>query len=307
MGMSIKFAILGLLNWKPSTGYELKKVFEESSILYWSGNNNQIYKALLELQDEELVTSKTIQQEHSPAKKVYSITEEGVRSLKSWIISPTEALVFKKPFLVQLAWSDLLTDQELSDLLSDYEGEIKRQLIMETEKIRRSQNVPDRSSRECSIWDMIAGNLLSTYQNELNWIQEVREKLFKDYGVDMVGKLEYQIHEVDERRYVEVNSAVEPLCSVEDALDLVALCVENDTKQLMIHYGALSEEFFNLKAKVARDFTQKIINYSIRTAVVIPIELHSKGILRKMSGASNIGSYFKIFENEEEAVNWLLN
>jgi DNA-binding PadR family transcriptional regulator len=55
--VSIKYAILGLLSSKPSTGYEMKKVFEESSVMYWSGNNNQIYKSLVELLNEGLVTS----------------------------------------------------------------------------------------------------------------------------------------------------------------------------------------------------------------------------------------------------------
>nr|WP_242835134.1 PadR family transcriptional regulator [Clostridium sartagoforme] len=67
--MSIKLAILGILSWKPSTGYELKKIFEESSFLYWSGNNNQIYKSLIKMEDEHLVTSEIIHQDNSPSKK----------------------------------------------------------------------------------------------------------------------------------------------------------------------------------------------------------------------------------------------
>ena len=43
--MSIHHAILGLLSWKPHTGYDLKKVFEDSAFMHWSGNNNQIYRA----------------------------------------------------------------------------------------------------------------------------------------------------------------------------------------------------------------------------------------------------------------------
>jgi len=46
--MTIQFAVLGLLSGKPSSGYELKKVFEDSPYLYWSGNNNKIYKSLLD-------------------------------------------------------------------------------------------------------------------------------------------------------------------------------------------------------------------------------------------------------------------
>ena len=71
------FTILGLLSWKPSSGYDLKRIISDSDIFYWSGNNNQIYKSLLELQKEGLVTHQVQLQESLPAKKIYSITEKG--------------------------------------------------------------------------------------------------------------------------------------------------------------------------------------------------------------------------------------
>lgn len=176
--MSIKFAILGILSWKASTGYELKKLIEDSSFFYWSGNNNQIYKALLQMQEEELVTSEVIHQDTSPTKKIYSITEDGLRELKQWVASTPEAPEIKKMFLVQLAWSDMLTDQELNNLLSQYEVELKNQLIMEQEKTRRALNTPNRSKRESKIWELISDNLISSYKNEIEWIHRVRQGLF---------------------------------------------------------------------------------------------------------------------------------
>ena len=119
--MSIKYAILGLLSWRSSTGYELKKFFEESSTMYWSGNNNQIYKALVQLSEEGFVTNETQHQEGSPSKKIYTITDDGLSELKDWVISFPEAPEFKKSFLVQLAWADQLNSEELNMLLSNYE------------------------------------------------------------------------------------------------------------------------------------------------------------------------------------------
>lgn len=67
--MSINFAILGILSSKSLTGYELKKIIQESPFMYWSGNNNQIYKALAEMLATGLVTNEVQQQEGSPSKK----------------------------------------------------------------------------------------------------------------------------------------------------------------------------------------------------------------------------------------------
>lgn len=175
--MSIKSAILGILSWKSSSGYELKKLFEESSFMYWSGNNNQIYKALLQMQAEGYVSCEVIHQEGAPSKKEYRITEAGLAQLKAWLLSPADAPEFKKPFLIQLAWSDLLTDQELNELLTKYEHELKVQLLSQEEQNKRSRNFPDRSPRETLIWDMIGQNLLASYETELHWVQTLRKSL----------------------------------------------------------------------------------------------------------------------------------
>lgn len=172
--MSIKYAILGLLSSKPSTGYEMKKVFEESLVMYWSGNNNQIYKSLIQLLDEGLVTSEVLHQETSPSKKVYTITTNGLVELKKWVLSPPEAPEFKKTFLVQLAWADQLNNEELNELLLKYENEIKIQLLLHQEKNRRGLYSPNRNPRETFLWNMISDNLISSLKGELDWIQKVR-------------------------------------------------------------------------------------------------------------------------------------
>jgi PadR family transcriptional regulator, regulatory protein AphA len=304
--MSIKFAILGILSWKASTGYELKKIFEESSFLYWSGNNNQIYKALIQMQGEELVTSEVIHQDSSPSKKIYSITVEGLKELKEWVVSSPEAPEIKKTFLVQLAWSDMLNNQELNELLSKYENALKIQLVIQQEKNRRALYSPNRSTRESFIWDMISENIISTYNNELNWVYETRKKLFENQGIEEKSKMNYQIREIENKKYIELISTTDPLSTENDALDLVALCAEHETILLMIHYAALSQDFFKLKTRVAGNMLQKFINYCIKTSAVIPQEVMEKGRFREMALETNKGNHFRMYENKEEAEKWLL-
>jgi len=75
--MSIQYAILGLLGCGSFSGYDLKKIIQESPFLPWSGNNNQIYKALTELVEEGYAVSETVHREGAPSKKMYSITVRG--------------------------------------------------------------------------------------------------------------------------------------------------------------------------------------------------------------------------------------
>ena len=304
--MSIKSAILGILSWKPSTGYELKKIFQDSSFMYWSGNNNQIYKALISMEDEELVTSKVIHQDDSPSKKIYTITEEGLKELKEWVISSPESPEIKKTFLVQLAWSDMLSNQELSEVLTKYENEIKTQLIMQQEKCRRSIHSPNRNTRESLIWEMISENIVSSYNNELNWVRETRQKLFENEVVEEKDKMNYQIREIESKKYIELISTTEPLSTENGALDLVALCWEHETYALMIHYAALSEDFFKLKTKVAGNIIQKFISYGIKAAAIIPQKTIQKGRFKEMVMETNKSNHFRMYESKKEAERWLL-
>lgn len=111
--MTINYVILGMLSWKPMTGYDLKKIIQTTSFLPWSGNNNQIYKSLLELSSSSFVSSETHHQEGAPSKKIYQITETGLVHLKQLSQSKSEIFEIKKSFLIQFAWTNLLSDRSI--------------------------------------------------------------------------------------------------------------------------------------------------------------------------------------------------
>ncbi len=179
--MTINHAILGILSYQPMTGYDLKKIIQDSTFMHWSGNNNQIYKALVSLLENGFVTNEIRHQEGSPSKKIYTITGKGLDELEEWIASTPAPVEFKKSFLIQMAWADLLGNDELHEVLEKYENEIKLQLIMNREKIRRGIGFAARTEREAFLWKMIDESILSSYQNELEWIRKVRRQL-SEYG-----------------------------------------------------------------------------------------------------------------------------
>lgn len=175
--MSIKYAILGLLSYKPLTGYDLKKIIQDSTFMHWSGNNNQIYKALLELNNKGFVTNEVYHQDSSPSKKVYTITASGLDQLKKWSQLEPEPFEIKNMFLVQLAWGDLLSDSELEALLNQYEKAVKGQFFMEEAKAKRGFFKTGRTPRETAIWQLIHENLLMGYETELAWAKKAKAQL----------------------------------------------------------------------------------------------------------------------------------
>ncbi|MDM5277493.1 DUF4180 domain-containing protein [Paenibacillus taichungensis] len=304
--MSIQYALLGLLSWRSATGYELKKIIEESSTMYWSGNNNQIYKSLVQLLDEGLVTNEIQHQESTPSKKIYSITEKGLASLREWVLSEPETPEFKNTFLVQLAWADQLSNEELNELFIQYESRISMQLAFQQEKIRRGIPSPHRNERETFLWDKISENLLSFYQNELKWVQKIRKDLSERKQIEERTMMNYKINENGTKKYIEVIFAESPFSTEEDAVDLVALCKENESNLLLLHSQAISEDFFKLRTGVAGQMIQKWINYHIKTAAVIPKEMVNQGRFKEMALESKKSNHFRMFETRDDAENWLL-
>jgi DNA-binding PadR family transcriptional regulator len=175
--MDLRTTLLGLLSWKPASGYDLKRIISNSEVFYWSGNNNQIYKSLLELQREGLVTYQVQLQESLPAKKIYSITEQGLAALHHSLMAAPQLPEVHKSLLIQLAWAEVLSDEEVLSLLDRYAEEVSNRLRMHQEQAARPNQGPDRSQREQYLWRRITENLINAYQTELDWVQQTRQAL----------------------------------------------------------------------------------------------------------------------------------
>ena len=182
--MDIQHALLGLLSWQPFTGYDLKKLISRSDLFYWSGNNNQIYNSLITLYREGLVDQQVQQQESLPAKKIYTITEAGRAELRRWLLSDPELPEFRNHFLIQLAWAEPLSAEEMDALLGKYEAEIAVQLRMRRTQAGSPAASPNRTEREKYLWEKIAENLSAAYQHELDWVRQVRAELQEERFAD---------------------------------------------------------------------------------------------------------------------------
>lgn len=174
LAVSIQYAILGYLSWRSSSGYDLKKFFARSETQYWSGNNNQIYTALVKLHNAGLVTKEVQFQADHPLRKVYTITPVGQAELKKWLLSTPDLPALRNPLHIQLAWAEQLSDSELDQLLASYEEELRIKVLMLQEQAKQDQLLPNRSRRETFLWQEIAANRLSFYEDERRWAQKLR-------------------------------------------------------------------------------------------------------------------------------------
>jgi DNA-binding PadR family transcriptional regulator len=100
--MALAQTILSALSVEPLSGYDLSKRFSENSGCYWRASQQQIYRELAKLEDQNMITSKTVPQEGRPDKKLYSITDLGQEHLREWIAQPSEPSPIREELLVKV-------------------------------------------------------------------------------------------------------------------------------------------------------------------------------------------------------------
>lgn len=83
---TLKFAILGLLNQRPMTGYDIAKEFNDNAFAnFWYATHGQIYPEMKKLLEEGLVTYDVVVQGKVLEKKLYTITESGRAEFLKWL------------------------------------------------------------------------------------------------------------------------------------------------------------------------------------------------------------------------------
>jgi DNA-binding PadR family transcriptional regulator len=172
--MTISFAILGFLTERPLSGYDLKKLFITAESLHWSGNNNQIYKALTQLHREGLVSMEVQNPSEGPSRKLYTITPDGELALRTWVFSPPEVPEFKSQALVRLLGHNLLTSEELNTVFADYEVFLRAKLLGLGESERRAVSTPAANQFDRTIRLIFNRHTEFMFKAELDWLAEVR-------------------------------------------------------------------------------------------------------------------------------------
>jgi PadR family transcriptional regulator, regulatory protein AphA len=111
--MSLEHAILGFLNYRPYSGYDLKKFFDTSVRHFWPADQSQIYRTLSRMSENGWVEIEVIHQETRPDRKVYHITETGKQELRNWLVTPLTPEENRSADMIQVFFAAQLSDEEI--------------------------------------------------------------------------------------------------------------------------------------------------------------------------------------------------
>jgi len=169
---TLKYAILGLLNQKSMTGYELKQQFESALCEFWTAKHSQIYPELKKLTEEGMVKFEIEIAGMLLEKKVYTITASGKKDFVNWLAKDEEMNSTPKDiFRLRLFFSNRLEPQIRLDLL-------KSQLMQHQLRLHHLQNnqtkfmgLPDKNTDEFSDYLVLMGAIMREEMN-CKWLKK---------------------------------------------------------------------------------------------------------------------------------------
>lgn len=168
--MNVRTLCLAILHHQDATGYEIRKLSTEGKYAYFvDASFGSIYPALAKLEDEGLVSCRLEQQDGKPARKVYSMNEEGRAELRANLRESPTPDVFRSEFLLIAMCADLLDVGDMEQALSVHISQVEDEL----------QKIDEMKS------DMPEDSWLADYgttcmRTQLDWLHANRARILAD-------------------------------------------------------------------------------------------------------------------------------
>lgn len=167
---TLKYAILGLLNRRPMTGYELTKEFNFELAEFWFANHSQIYPELKKLHGEGLVTFDVEISGDILEAKRYTITEAGRSDLIKWLHKDEKIeRTPKNIFRLRMYFSNELDLQTRIHLLENQRQQHLKRVNTLKKTSEQYPELPDFNSDRFGDFIVLKGAIMRE-ENVIAWI-----------------------------------------------------------------------------------------------------------------------------------------
>ncbi len=153
---STTYVILGMLGWRPMSGYEIKAMVDRTTRFFWAASYGQIYPELRRLAEGGLIEGKPRPQ-GGRKRNVYRLTRAGRKQLRAWMTAPPEIYETRDEGLLKLFFASSSggeTAVETLDAKRRHHEQIAEQLkeVEETRKPKDSRWLCLRYGIEWNEW-----------------------------------------------------------------------------------------------------------------------------------------------------------
>lgn len=173
-----RFAILGIINISPSTGYDIKKYCDTVISGIWHENFGHIYPTLKTLMQEGCI--RQISDDKETRKIKYEITDLGKRELMNWLQEETDIQPVRSEFMLKFLFSNQLSDEKIKEMLNCYkkqqEVELKKYLEMQKDL---EAGIPEISLERTRFLRAILRRGVLSSQASITWCEETMREFDK--------------------------------------------------------------------------------------------------------------------------------
>lgn len=170
------YAILGILNLSPSTGYDIKKYSDKVLSGFWNENFGHIYPTLKRMLADG--TIEIVFREKNEKKVRYGITEKGKRELETWLLEETMQQPMRSEFMLKLLFSSSQPRVNVIRMLVNYkelhEMNIEKYLGMQKDLEQGIQEIT--KERVCFLKAVLRKGIISG-EAAIRWCNETIEEL----------------------------------------------------------------------------------------------------------------------------------
>lgn len=176
--MSLEHAILGFLNSRTRSGYDLKtRCFDVEARAFWSADQAQIYRTLERMKGARLVNVTRRRQSGKPDRKVYEITPAGRDAFALWETAAAPLSPPRDVFLLQVYFAGEASDEAIITLLSSrrtaHQARLE-ELRGEAVALSRDHAAPTRiSAMRQAAYDGAIATELAT----IDWLDDILEAI----------------------------------------------------------------------------------------------------------------------------------
>lgn len=129
------YAILGILNISPGTGYDIKKYSDNVLSGFWNENFGHIYPTMKKMLANGMI--EIVIRENNEKKIRYGITKKGKLELETWLLEETIQQPVRSEFMLKLLFSSSQPRENVVRMLENYkelhEKNIEKYLGMQKE------------------------------------------------------------------------------------------------------------------------------------------------------------------------------
>lgn len=171
-----KYALLGLLTIKPMTGYVMKKWVDGTLNHFWRVSYGQIYPALKQFLEDEMVVFTEIENDKGAMTKEYAITDKGRQELREWLLNDEKLVPYRDEDLLKFYFSNELTIDETKEMIM--KNLVRHKTMLETYSIMMAgMDKVQKPTRQQMIDRMSLRRGVLQVEAEYQWEQEMMKVL----------------------------------------------------------------------------------------------------------------------------------